>query len=298
VPPGGGSARSTRDACGTLFLVATPIGNLEDITLRALRTLREVDIIAAEDTRVTVKLLSHYQIRKPMFSYHRHSKPGVVEKIIGLLEEGKSVALTCDAGTPGISDPGEGIVRACIREGLPVVAIPGPSALITALAVSGLPTSSLIFTGFLPRRVPERRKLLEALCGQPQTLVFFEAPHRLVSCLKDMRQVLGDRQAVVARELTKKFEEIVRGLLSDVVKHFEKTSPRGEAVILVAGAEEAGFSPKREGNGPSAEKRLQEAVTLARSLRSAGTSTRSAAMRAAEDTKVPWREVYRALLAR
>lgn len=298
MPPGGGSARSTRDACGTLFLVATPIGNLEDITLRALRTLREVDIIAAEDTRVTLKLLSHYQIRKPMFSYHRHSKPGVVEKIIGLLEEGKSVALTCDAGTPGISDPGEGIVRACIREGLPVVAIPGPSALVAALAVSGLPTSSLIFIGFLPRRAPERRKVIAELGGQARTLVFFEAPHRLVSCLKDMRKVLGDRQAVVARELTKKFEEIVRGFLSEVVRHFEKTSPRGEAVVLVAGAEQTGSSPQREEDVGSPEKRLQEALALARSLRSAGTSTRSAATRAAEDLKVPWREVYRALLAR
>jgi len=292
---GGSSPRSPNEPCGTLFLVATPIGNLEDITLRALRTLREVDIIAAEDTRVTVKLLSHYDIRKPMFSYHRHSRPGVAGKIVALLKDGKNVALTCDAGTPGVSDPGEEVVRACIREGLPVVAIPGPSALIAALAVSGLPTSSLVFTGFLPRRSSERRKLLEALCGQPQTLVFFEAPHRLVACLKDVRQVLGDRQAVVARELTKKFEEIARGTLSQLVRHFEEASPRGEAVVLVAGAAPL---PARPGGEQLPESRLNEAIALARSLRSAGTSTRSAAMRAAENLKVPWRGVYRALLAR
>jgi len=277
---------------GVLYLVATPIGNLEDITLRALRTLREVDAIAAEDTRVTLKLLSRYGISKPLFSYHRHSKPGALRKILSLLREGKNVALVCDAGTPGISDPGEEVVQACVREGLQVAAIPGPSALISALSVAGLPTSGFIFTGFLPRRASERRTVISELARVRKTLVFFEAPHRLLACLKDMIQVLGDRQAAAARELTKKFEEIIRGPLSNIIKHFEATRPRGEVVIMVAGAEQP--TPRGD-ESPGA--RISDALAMARSLRASGRSTRSAAMEAAEDSGLPWRQIYRALLS-
>jgi 16S rRNA (cytidine1402-2'-O)-methyltransferase len=292
--PSGGrsSADQGERPSGVLYLVATPIGNLEDITLRALRTLREVDVIAAEDTRVTLKLLSHYGISKPLVSYHRHSKPGALQRILSLLREGKNVALVCDAGTPGISDPGEEVVRACVREGLQVAAIPGPSALISALSVAGLPTSGFVFTGFLPRRASERRRAIAELAGERRTLVFFEAPHRLLACLKDMIQALGDRQAVAARELTKKFEEMIRGPLSSISKHFEATKPRGEIIIIVAGAQQ--HTPRSE---ESPGDRMSEAIAMARSLRASGKSTRSAAMQAGETLNVRWRAIYRALLS-
>lgn len=271
---------------GTLFVVSTPIGNLEDITLRALRTLREVDLIAAEDTRVTLKLLTHYGIRKPLISYHRHSPKGVVQKIVGMLRSGKNVALVSDAGTPGISDEGEQVVRACAEAGIRVAAVPGPSALITALVVSGLPTGGFVFCGFLPRKSVERKRALGDLAREPRTLVFFEAPHRLLALLKDALEVLGDRPAVVVREATKKFEEIARGLLSELVARFQRSPARGEATVVIAGA-------AREQAPAEA---AHEACGYARRLVSEGISRRDAARQAAARFGVPWRSVYRLLL--
>lgn len=283
---GGGSARSPERPSGTLFIVATPIGNLEDITLRALRTLREADLIAAEDTRVTLKLLSHYGISKPLTSYHRHSPKGVVGKIVSHLKSGKNVALVSDAGTPGISDEGEEVVRACIAAGIPVVPVPGPSALITALVVSGLPTRGFVFTGFLPRRASDRKWVLQELSSQTRTLVFFEAPHRLLAFLGDALAVLGDRPAVVVRELTKQFEEVARGALSELLAGFQQRPPRGEVTVLVAGAAAREASPAPTG----------DALSYAKKLIAEGSSRRDAARQAAERFGIPWRSVYRLLL--
>ena len=201
---------------GTLYLVGTPIGNLEDITLRALRVLGEVDLIACEDTRHTGKLLRHYKISKPLVSYHEHNERERAGELIEKLLAGLSVALVSDAGMPLISDPGYHIVGEAARVGVPVVPIPGPSAVIAALAASGLPTAEFVFAGFLPPRRGARRRRLEDYLLTPSTLVFYEAPHRIKECLDDARQILGDRQAAVARELTKLHEEMIRGRLSDL----------------------------------------------------------------------------------
>ncbi|NJN66561.1 MAG: 16S rRNA (cytidine(1402)-2'-O)-methyltransferase [Chloroflexaceae bacterium] len=211
---------------GTLYLVATPIGNLEDITLRALRVLREVSLIAAEDTRHTRRLLAHYDIRTPCCSYHEHNKLSRLGEVLAVLAEG-DVALVSDAGTPALSDPGVELVHACIAAGWPVSPLPGPGAPIAALVASGLPTDRFLFVGFLPRRGSDRRDLLARLGRLPVTLVCFEAPHRLRASLADMLAVLGDRRVVVAREMTKLHEEFVRATLSESQEHFQKHPPRG-----------------------------------------------------------------------
>ena len=223
---------------GTLYLVATPIGNLEDITSRALGVLREAGLIAVEDTRQTRKLLAHYQIRRPMLSYHEHNKLARLEQVLTALAQG-DVALVSDAGTPALNDPGYELVRAALAEGFPVSPVPGPSAPIAALVASGLPTDAFLYLGYLPRRAGERRALLEEVAGQPYTLIFLEAPHRLGSSLRDLRLILGDRPVAVARELTKLHEEIFRGSLSEAVAHFEAGPVRGEITLVVAGREEA-----------------------------------------------------------
>ncbi|HSB10838.1 MAG TPA: 16S rRNA (cytidine(1402)-2'-O)-methyltransferase [Blastocatellia bacterium] len=214
---------------GTLYIVATPIGNLEDITLRALRVLIEVDLIACEDTRHTRKLLAHYQIPKPTISYHEHNEPERAAELLKKLEAGHSIALVSDAGTPLISDPGFRIVRAAIAREISVVSIPGPSALIAALSASGLPTSEFTFAGFLPARQTARRARLEELADLNSTLVFYEAPHRISATIEDARKVLGDRECVVARELTKLHEEFLRGPLSEIEIH----ERRGEIVLMI-----------------------------------------------------------------
>ena len=218
---------------GTLYLVATPIGNLADITHRAIDVLKSVALIACEDTRHTRKLLQHYGIETKTISYHEHNEQERVRQLIDLLTEGKDVAVVSDAGTPSISDPGFRLVRAAIENGLPVVPVPGPSALISALIAAGLPTDEFFFGGFLPARSNARRTRLNELSSVPGTLVFYEAPHRLAETLKDALSMLGEREAVVARELTKLHEELRRGRLSELAEHYSNQEPRGEIVLLI-----------------------------------------------------------------
>ncbi len=229
---------------GTLYLIATPIGNLEDISLRALRVLGEVGLIAAEDTRHTRKLLSHHGIRSRLLSYHEHNK---VERVAQVLEalEGGDVALVSDAGTPGLSDPGYELVMAALQAGHRVCPVPGPSAVTAALVASGLPTDSFVFIGYLPRQVAERRRLLPTLAAERRTIVAFEAPHRLRASLRDLAQALGsERPVAVCRELTKIHEEVLRGTLGQVRDHFARHAPRGEITLVIGGA------PRGEGAKP------------------------------------------------
>lgn len=220
-------------SAGTLYLVATPIGNLEDITLRALRVLRECDLVAAEDTRHTAKLLHHFDIRTPTTSVHEHNEHEKAGALVERLLQGGSIALVSDAGTPAVSDPGFRLVRAAIAAGIRVEAIPGPSAVLTALVASGLPTDAFVFAGFPPARATARAKWLEALAADTRTVVFFEAPHRVIDTLHDTLRVVGDRQIAVGRELTKLHEELVRGPISDVLGRL--TELRGEFTIVMAG---------------------------------------------------------------
>lgn len=219
-----------------LYLVATPIGNLRDITLRALDILKTADVITCEDTRRTGQLLKHYEINPSrLLSFHDHSGPGRIREIISLLKEGRSVALVSDGGTPLISDPGFPLVREAVREGIRVEAIPGPTAIVTALAASGLASDQFSFFGFLPAKSTQRKKELGEIASVEHTLVFFESPHRVAALLQEMFEVLGDREAALCRELTKKFEEVVRGTLSELVARFEKKKPLGEIVLVVSG---------------------------------------------------------------
>ena len=220
---------------GTLYLVATPIGNLEDITLRAIRTLRECDVIAAEDTRRTGQLLAHLQISKPMLSYFQHNEARRTVEIVERLRRGERVALVTDAGTPGISDPGERIVKAAIAAGLRVESVPGPSAVITALTASGLDTSEWHFAGFLPHKSGQRRKQLERLKQIPGTLVLYESPYRIDKLLAELNETVPDRNVVLARELTKKFEELLRGKPAALIEATQKRTLKGEFVVLVEG---------------------------------------------------------------
>ena len=219
-----------------LYLVATPIGNLSDITLRALETLRQADVIACEDTRKTGRLLQHFEIDKPKIAFHEHNERQATARVMSMIEQGQSVALVSNAGTPGISDPGFTLVRRAIEEGIPVVMIPGPSALVMALVLSGLPSHSFTFRGFPPRKPGPRRRFLEVDVDSPHTLVFYESPYRLKAFLQDAIELLGDRQAALANELTKLYEEVQRGTLSELLALFEDEEPRGEYTVVVAGA--------------------------------------------------------------
>lgn len=224
---------------GTLYIVGTPIGNLEDITHRALRILKSVAVIACEDTRETRKLLHHFQIDTPTTSYHEHNQRTAGPALIRRLLEGEDVALVSDAGMPAISDPGEDLVRRAVEAGIPVVPVPGPTAFVTALVGAGLPTRRFAFEGFLPHKGRERRRALERLKAEERTLILYEAPHRLLETLRDLHEALGDRQAAVGRELTKVHEQFVRGSLTQLIDHFTAHAPRGEFVLVLAGAEEA-----------------------------------------------------------
>jgi 16S rRNA (cytidine1402-2'-O)-methyltransferase len=221
---------------GMLYVVATPIGNLEDITLRALRILREVDLIATEDTRRTRILLDHYQIDKPLTSLYDHNEVHKAPTLIRRLHEGISIALVSEAGTPLISDPGYRLVQLAIAHGIMVVPIPGPAAVIAAITVAGLPTDRFVFEGFLPKKPGKRRKRLESLRGELRTLIFYESPRRIYDLLGDMQALWGDRRMVVARELTKKFEEILRGRITEVRAQLEEHPPQGEVTVVVEGA--------------------------------------------------------------
>lgn len=267
---------------GTLYVVATPIGNLKDITLRALDVLRQVDLIAAEDTRVTGRLLKHYDIRTPMTSYFEHNKLQKVDTILAALERG-DVALVSDAGMPGINDPGYELINAVIAAGFPVRVVPGPSAPLAALVLSGLPTDRFLYLGYVPRRRSERLRRFEEVRSEPGTLIFLETPHRLVESLADAVEVFGpERRAAVARELTKVHEEVVRGSLADLLDHFQEHSPRGEIVLLIAGS-------GKEARPEVDPARVREAMTL---LLEAGLSRSQAARVVAHILGVPKREVY------
>jgi 16S rRNA (cytidine1402-2'-O)-methyltransferase len=276
---------------GTLYLVATPIGNLEDITHRAVRVLREVDVIACEDTRHTRKLLNHYGITSPhTISYHEHNERERADELLKLIASGSDVALVSDAGTPGISDPGFRLVTLAVENGVRVVPIPGPSALISALISSGLSTDQFFFEGFLPSRSGARRTRLKELESIPATLVFYEAPHRIASMLRDTYEVLGDREAVVARELTKVHEEIVRGRLSDLVAGFASGErARGEMVVMIDRADVT----NRQAAGDSAT----SIAKLVASLENEGMDHRAALKKAARQLGLTRDEAYRRLVA-
>ena len=223
---------------GTLYLCATPIGNLEDITFRVLRTLKEVDLIAAEDTRHSIKLLNHFDIKTPMTSYHEYNKVDKARYLVGQLEEGVDIALITDAGTPGISDPGEELVRQCYEAGIQVTSLPGPAACITALTMSGLSTRRFCFEAFLPSEKgdkKERARILEELKQETRTIIVYEAPHHLVRTLEDLYKVLGDRNITICRELTKKYETTYRTTFRDALEHYHEEEPKGECVIVIEG---------------------------------------------------------------
>ena len=216
---------------GNLYTIATPIGNLEDITFRAINTLKEVDIIACEDTRHTLKLLNHYEISKPLISYHQHSKVSKIDRLIKELETGKNIAIVTDAGTPGISDPGQVLINKAVEMGIRVIPIPGPSAVITALSAAGVPTDSFVFLGFLPHK-KGRKTIIESFKDEKRTIVFYESPHRIEKLLGELKDVLEDRKIVVARELTKMFEEILKGTVSEVQEKLKII--KGEFVVIIS----------------------------------------------------------------
>ena len=221
---------------GTLYLCATPIGNLEDITYRVLRTLKEVDLIAAEDTRNSIRLLNHFEIKTPMTSYHEYNKIDKAYQLVAKMREGKNIALITDAGTPGISDPGEDIVRICYEEGIPVTSLPGAAACITALTMSGLPTRRFAFEAFLPKDKKEHQAVLEELKTETRTIIIYEAPHHLVRTLQELSDALGgDRRLTICRELTKRHEEKLQMTLADSLSYYEVNEPRGEYVLIIAG---------------------------------------------------------------
>ncbi len=264
-----------------LYIVATPIGNLEDISLRALRTLREVKLIAAEDTRRTKQLLASYDIKTPTTSYHERNKLTKLDYILDCLNQG-DVALVSDAGMPGISDPGHELIVAASQRGIPVVPIPGASVVITALAVSGLDTGSFRYLGFLPK-ASARKKLLKSIAAEPATIVVLETPHRLTAALNDILEVLGDREIAVCRELTKLHEEVFRGRVSSAIEHFAE--PRGEFTLVIAGRKET----ERPRLTEAIEERLQK-------LRRSGVGAKEAVARLAEETGLSKKELYRAWL--
>jgi len=272
---------------GTLYLVGTPIGNLEDISLRALRTLREVTLIAAEDTRRTHHLLAHYDIHTPLTSYYEHNKLSKLDVILAALASG-DVAVVSEAGMPGLSDPGYELVKAALAAGHRVVPVPGPSALVTALVVSGLPTDTCLYLGFLPRRATQRRRLLASVAAERHTLVAFEAPHRLLEALADIQAALGDRQVAVARELTKLHEEVWRGPVSAALAHYQAEPPRGEITLVIGGA--TGAPEAETVRARWSEEQVRAAVAA---LLGEGVQRNQAIQRVARVSGWPRRAVYK-----
>jgi 16S rRNA (cytidine1402-2'-O)-methyltransferase len=272
---------------GRLYLVATPIGNLEDIGLRAIRTLKESSAIACEDTRHTQKLLNHYGIQNRLVSYHEHNENTRAPELLSELENGATIALVTDAGTPVISDPGHRLVSLCIEHGIPVIPIPGPSSAVAALSASGISAEQFLFVGFLPARQGERRRVLSALANQTCTLIFFEAPHRIAKTLADAAQILGPRQAVLGREITKLHEEFLRGTLAELAARLNESPPRGEMTLIVAPpAAGAASSPK----DLTLRERVEQLVNEEKLGRKA------ALKQAAREFGLPRREAYKQLL--
>jgi 16S rRNA (cytidine1402-2'-O)-methyltransferase len=270
---------------GTLYVVATPIGNLADITLRALSILKEVDLIAAEDTRVTHNLLQHYGIDTPQTPYHQHSLGRKAQMLLDMLGSGKDIALVSDAGTPGISDPGHEIIALAIANDIPVVTIPGPNAIITALVASGLSTKRFAFDGFPPRRMGERKSFFDSLKDEHRTMVFYESPHRLLPTLKGMLASWGDRQIAVVREATKMFEEIHRGTVSSAIERFTAVAPRGEITIVASGVIPVVVEAPPD--------QVREAL---RASLASGKSERDAVREVAAKHPTPKKEVYRIMI--
>lgn len=271
---------------GTLYLVGTPIGNLGDFSPRAREILESVDFIAAEDTRVTLKLLNHFEIKRPLVSYYEHNKLESAASIIPRLLGGESCALVTDAGMPAISDPGEDLVRQCAEAGIPIASVPGPSAVVTALAMSGLPTQRFTMEGFLAVSGKSRREHLEELRDEKRTMVLYEAPHKLLDTLRDLLQTLGDRDVALCRELTKLHEEVWRTTLSAAVEKYSAEKPRGEFVLVIRGA------PRQEG----ARLTLEQALTLVERYRSEGKSLKEACRMAAADSGQSRNDLYHAAL--
>lgn len=276
---------------GTLYLCATPIGNLEDMTFRAVRTLKEADLIAAEDTRNSIKLLNHFEIRTPMTSYHEYNKIEKGRKLTDLLLEGKNIALITDAGTPGISDPGEELVKMCHEAGVTVTAVPGAAACVTALTISGLPTRRFAFEAFLPSDKKERRDVLEELKDETRTIVLYEAPHRLVKTLEELRETLGDRQVSVCRELTKKHETVYRSTLGEACTYYQSQEPRGECVLVIQAKSREEL--RRQSQRKWEEMSLEEHMAY---YTDQGVDRKEAMRKVAKDRGVSKREVYQALL--
>jgi 16S rRNA (cytidine1402-2'-O)-methyltransferase len=267
---------------GTLYLCATPIGNLQDITLRVLETLKTVDLVACEDTRKTLQLLNHFEISKPVTSYYEHNKMSKGDVIIQQLKDGKNIALVSDAGMPGISDPGYDLVQQCLAEDIPFTVLPGAVAAVTGLVLSGLPTDRFSFEGFIPRQKKERLQYFQNLAQEERTMIFYESPHRLEDTLKTLIEVFPDRPMAAARELTKKFEEIVRGTPSEVLAHFEAEGIRGEFVLLLHGADPA----------PPEERGIDWAVERVAQLEADGISQKDAIKQAAKEAGLSKRDVY------
>lgn len=288
-----GKANNTEAAAGCLYVVATPIGNLEDITLRALRILKEADLIACEDTRQTMKLVSHFDISKRLVSYHEHNEITRAPEIVIELEQGAKVALVSDAGTPAISDPGHRLVSLCLRHGIRVEPVPGASAFVAALAASGMPVEEFTFVGFLPSRQSGRRKSLRALEAEPRTLALYEAPHRLSDTLEDALEILGDRPAVIAREVTKLHEEFLRGHLRELLAAVRQKPARGEITLLIAPADGQPAQSDASSNAENAEPLSHRVEAI---MSAQGVDRKAALKQAARERGITRREAYKQLL--
>lgn len=276
---------------GKLYLCATPIGNLEDITLRVLRVLKEADLIAAEDTRNSIKLLNHFDIKTPMTSYHEYNKIEKAYTLIEKMREGMNIALITDAGTPGISDPGEELARMCMDAGIEVTSLPGPAACITALTLSGLPTRRFAFEAFLPMEKKERKEVLQELVDETRTIIIYEAPHKLVKTLKDLRETLGNRRITLCRELTKKHETAFRTTIEELLSYYENEKPLGECVLVIEG--------KSRKELKEAEAASWETVPVEKHMKiyeNQGMSRKDAMKQVAKDRGVSKREIYQMLL--
>lgn len=285
------SEKTQKAGTGKLYLCATPIGNLDDITLRVLDTLKNVDLIAAEDTRHSIKLLNHFQIKTPMTSYHEYNKVEKARYLVDQMKKGVTVALVTDAGTPGISDPGEELVRQCHEAGIPLTSLPGPAACITALTISGLPTRRFGFEAFLPADKKERQWILEELKKETRTIIVYEAPHHLVRTLSELAAALGERNITVCRELTKRYEEAFRTTFSGALEFYKENEPKGECVVVIEG--KSFDQVNREKQQEFEEMTVEEHMEL---YLSQGMDKKEAMKRVAKDRGISKREVYQALL--